>query len=416
MIDARTRLLAILGSVLLLGFIIDLVRRRKLKEEYSVLWVLTGVVVLVLAAWLELLETISDAIGAVALSSTIFFFALLFIFLLVLHFSVRISMLERRLTALIQEVALQRPRRPTSALATSAAAPGPGPVDAPRAPGARVVVVVPCFEDGPLALEAVASIEEDEPVEVVVVDDGSRGAETLAALSLLEQRGARVVRQPNGGPSVARTSGLEASTAPYVFALDSDDLLVPGALGVMVATLEAEASASFCWGDYELFGEASGRYRAPATWLPWTVTYVNPYPVASLFRREALERAGGWAGDRTPSAVSINGYEDWDLWLRCVGLRLGGVSAEQVVYRRRLHGDGRLLTGARLRHGEMYAELQRRNAGVFAARRRLLAEERPAAWKRAMYPVLFGPRAVVPLRVEAMMQRTMLRLGTGLPG
>lgn len=413
MIDTRTRLLAILGSVLLLGFIVDLVRRRKLKEEYSVLWVLTGVVVLVLAAWLELLETISNAIGAVALSSTIFFFALLFVFLLVLHFSVRISMLERRLTALIQEVALQRPRLPVRPAAREVASPL---ALEPEPSGPRVAVVVPCYEDGPLALEAVASIQEDEPCEVVVVDDGSRDAETHAALSLLEQRGAKVVRQPNGGPSVARTAGLEASSAPYVFALDSDDLLVPGALRAMVDTLDADPRASFCWGDYELFGERSGRYRAPATWLPWTLTYVNPYPVASLFRREALERAGGWAGDRTPSAVSINGYEDWDLWLRCVGLGLTGVSAEQIVYRRRLHGDGRLLTGARLRHGEMYAELQRRNHRVFAARRRLLAEERPAAWKRAVYPVLFGARSVVPLRVEAMMQRTMLRLGTGLPG
>lgn len=106
MIDARVRLIAIVGALALLVVIVDLVRRRRLKEEYSVLWVLTGTATLVLAVWNDLLRSITGAIGGVADSSTLFFFGLLFAFLLLLHFSVRVSALERRLTALIQEVGL----------------------------------------------------------------------------------------------------------------------------------------------------------------------------------------------------------------------------------------------------------------------------------------------------------------------
>ena len=106
MIDLKTRALAVLASLFLLIFVIDLVRRRKLKEEYSVLWVAAATTLLVLAAWSQLLEWITRLIGGVALSSTLFFFALVFVFFLLLHYSVRISELERRLTTLVQEIGL----------------------------------------------------------------------------------------------------------------------------------------------------------------------------------------------------------------------------------------------------------------------------------------------------------------------
>ena len=113
MIDSRTRIVAIAGALLLLFMIVDLVRRRRLKEEYSVLWVITALALLVLASWYELLEKITNAIGGVAASSTLFFFGLIFAFFMLLHFSVRVSALERRLTALVQEIGLLGVRDPT---------------------------------------------------------------------------------------------------------------------------------------------------------------------------------------------------------------------------------------------------------------------------------------------------------------
>jgi hypothetical protein len=104
--DVRIRILTIGGAFAILLMVVELVRRRKLKEEYSVLWVFTAVFILLVSIWYSLLAKVTSAIGAISPASTLFFFGLLFCLVLLLHFSVRISSLERRLTALVQEVGL----------------------------------------------------------------------------------------------------------------------------------------------------------------------------------------------------------------------------------------------------------------------------------------------------------------------
>lgn len=115
MIDTRIRIITIVGALLLLVLVLELVRRRKLKEEYSVLWVLTALVVFVLAVWYGLLSSVTDLLGLSAPASTIFFFGLIFFLLLLLHFSVRVSTLERRLTALIQDLGVNEANEPVTA-------------------------------------------------------------------------------------------------------------------------------------------------------------------------------------------------------------------------------------------------------------------------------------------------------------
>ena len=173
-----------------------------------------------------------------------------------------------------------------------------------------------------------------------------------------------------------------------MFPLDADDRLEPGALAALADALERAPTRGFAWGDYVLFGDQEGRYRSPERWLPWTLTYVNPYPVSSLIRRRRSSAPGGWR---------MRAYEDWDLWLRFAGRGLEGARVERVVYRRRLHGEARLLAGARRRHQQLYEELQRRNAErVRAPRASCAARAPPRCGSALAYPVLFGARTVVP--------------------
>jgi len=104
------KLLATAMAVGLLIFIIETVRRRKLREEYAWLWVLVGIIVLVLALWPALLKRITDLLGIELPVNTVFFFGLMFIVFINLHFSVKISLLTNQVKRLAQELAIKESR------------------------------------------------------------------------------------------------------------------------------------------------------------------------------------------------------------------------------------------------------------------------------------------------------------------
>ena len=102
----RQKLVAIvLASVMLLA-VLELVRRRKLREEYSVLWILTAVALLVLALNYRILIWTTKLIGAAVPNSTLFFGGILFVMLLCLQFSIRLSRLTYRMRNLTRRLAL----------------------------------------------------------------------------------------------------------------------------------------------------------------------------------------------------------------------------------------------------------------------------------------------------------------------
>ncbi len=102
----RQEIMAILLSVGLMVLIFELVRRRSLKEEYSWLWMLTGVTIFILAVWHGLLLSITRLIGAALPASTILFFGVFFLILINLYFSVKLSKLSNQVKELVQKSAV----------------------------------------------------------------------------------------------------------------------------------------------------------------------------------------------------------------------------------------------------------------------------------------------------------------------
>jgi glycosyltransferase involved in cell wall biosynthesis len=253
-------------------------------------------------------------------------------------------------------------------------------------PSPRIAVVVPCFNDGELAREAVSSVGTGEDVEVVVVDDGSSDPDTLAALSALTAGGITVVRQENAGLSAARMAGVAATIAPYVYNLDADDLTSPEGLRAMADRLDAEPTAALCYGDYLEFGDSEVSRLVPPTIDPYRLAYTNEYPVTAMFRRETLEALGGWRH-------LGSGYEDWRLWMALAegGWRGVHAGAGTVTFRRRLHGE-RMLDAARAEHSSLYRALRREHPGLFSqiARHRRASSLSPL--RKLLYPVLYGGR------------------------
>ncbi|MHC4474189.1 MAG: DUF2304 domain-containing protein [Planctomycetota bacterium] len=89
-------------------FILYLVRQRKLREEYSWLWLLTSVSLFALVIKYSWLQAITKIIGAVLPTSTLFVGALIFLMLLCVQFSMVISKLTNQVKNLVQENALMR--------------------------------------------------------------------------------------------------------------------------------------------------------------------------------------------------------------------------------------------------------------------------------------------------------------------
>ena len=93
-------------AVLFLALIVDMVRRRRLKIEYSWLWIATGASTVVLIWRYDWLVWLTNIIGAVSSTSTLFLLALFFLAVVNLHYSVRISEMSTRIKDLAQETAL----------------------------------------------------------------------------------------------------------------------------------------------------------------------------------------------------------------------------------------------------------------------------------------------------------------------
>jgi hypothetical protein len=99
---------AIVVSAAVLIVVIELIRRGRLKEKYSLLWLFAGTVLLVLSASRDLLEYLSRIVGIYYPPSLLFLLAFLFLLLITLHFSVIISGLSEKNKKLAQEIALLR--------------------------------------------------------------------------------------------------------------------------------------------------------------------------------------------------------------------------------------------------------------------------------------------------------------------
>lgn len=215
-----------------------------------------------------------------------------------------------------------------------------------------VSVIIPVHNRPVVLQEAVRSALQQtyRPLEIIIVDDGSSDRTGLVADDLAKAHPGmiQVIHQGNGGPGVARQSGLEHSRGEYIQFLDSDDLLLPGKFAAQVSALQGQPECQICYGrsfeeDHSLQPpHRTGPIRATGTrqarlfprllverW--WTTS-------SPLYRRVLLDRIGPWQ-------PWIN-EEDWEYDARAgaTGAPLAWVPLDVSV--RRLHmGDDHLSHG-----------------------------------------------------------------------
>jgi len=103
---ARVEIIALLGSLSLLALVVELVRRRKLSEAYSLLWLMTAVILLILSLWRGLLDVLAGLLGIFYPPTALFIVGFGFVLLILLQFSVLASRLSDENRRVIQRLAI----------------------------------------------------------------------------------------------------------------------------------------------------------------------------------------------------------------------------------------------------------------------------------------------------------------------
>jgi glycosyltransferase involved in cell wall biosynthesis len=190
-----------------------------------------------------------------------------------------------------------------------------------------VSVIVPCYNAARFLPEAIASVRRQryEPLEILVVDDGSADATPQVA----PQLGAdvRYFRKENGGVASARNVGLREARGEVIAFLDADDQWPDGKLALQLARLEAEPALDVVTGRIQYI-ELPGaehlalRFEGPDR----TVSHIHLG--AGLYRRRAFDEVGPF--DET---LRISEDADWFLHARELGLKIVVLAEVTLLYR-----------------------------------------------------------------------------------
>src|SRR4051812_34872986 len=138
-LTAQTRIVAALIALAFMVLILELIRRDRLQERYSVVWLLAGIGMLAGAAFPGLLELVANILGVRDTNVALFSVVLLLLLGLTLNFSVLMSRQADQITRLAQELALEKARaqrlngcEPTPPAARESGGTSAPPEQAPR--------------------------------------------------------------------------------------------------------------------------------------------------------------------------------------------------------------------------------------------------------------------------------------------
>ncbi|MGH7365334.1 MAG: glycosyltransferase family 2 protein [Candidatus Rokuibacteriota bacterium] len=292
-----------------------------------------------------------------------------------------------------------------------------------------VSVVIPCWNGGAYLAQAVDSVRAQSMPdwECIIVDDGSTdGTPEIAAGLTRADRRIGMTRQRRRGIGGARNRGIDLARGDYVQFLDADDAILPDKLGLQLAALRGLPGPALAYCDYANvltvdveMPPPPGPFYLPPRLDPerplahlaegWETSLSIPAHCFLLERRIFTE-LGIRFDERLPS------HEDWDCWMRVLGLgpTLRYVDQTLAVYRRRpdsVSSNRRLMRRGFLRAIDMQRRRHRHDPGlsaVLAAKRAAVgARYRDAAPGARLRRAILGGISVVGTVVPVSIRRRL---------
>lgn len=247
------------------------------------------------------------------------------------------------------------------------------PVTSRLAPGlgrdpALVSIVIPAYNYERFLPEAIDSALDQtyEPIEVVIIDDGSTDATPYVAARYADR--VRYSRTPNRGLSSARNRGAALARGELIVFLDADNRLAPSFVEDTAAALHHDRRAAFAYTQLRHFGDREGDTDKPG-WEPERLRAGNYIDAGALIHADLVRRFPFDESNRV-------GWEDWDFWLTLAehGYRGTLVDKPLVEYRRHQEAmTGRIVAVRKL---DLRAAVLRRHRRYVGRRRWWKAEER----------------------------------------
>ncbi len=182
----------------------------------------------------------------------------------------------------------------------------------------KVSVIIPVYNQAQFIDKAIESVlkQSYQNFEIIVVNDGSTDNTEAIVKGFIDFRIRYICHSDNRGISAARNTGIRASRGEYIALLDADDEFLPEKLDMQVKLLQSEPSdvGVVCAWSFNM--DKDGNYISKR-YLPRKEGYIfegllstNYMSVpALLIRRECFEKVGLFDS-------SLDGQEDWDMWIR----------------------------------------------------------------------------------------------------
>jgi glycosyltransferase involved in cell wall biosynthesis len=197
-----------------------------------------------------------------------------------------------------------------------------------------ISIIIPTYQSAQFLPQSIESIlnQTFKDFEVIVVDDGSTDSTSEVLNNYIPQ--IRVISQKNQGPSIARNTGIRASSGVFLAFLDADDFWISDKLEKQIRLLEENYELGLIFTNALILynqiskGTIFDLVTPKSGWVEKDLFQINFMPMSTiLVRRSCLERVGLFDENLPPC-------EDYDLWLRISHLYPVAFISEPLAYYR----------------------------------------------------------------------------------
>jgi glycosyltransferase involved in cell wall biosynthesis len=180
------------------------------------------------------------------------------------------------------------------------------------------------------------SLLKNPNLSFVMVDDCSQDSTSSVIRDWIEKdaRFLYVKTEANSGISCALNHGLAASSADYIFRLDSDDITEENRVSLQLEKFKSDSKIALCTGNAYLIDSLGNKIGHRQSGYGFASSKAELYYFgnsiihsSTAFRREVCNEVGRYS-------IRMTGVEDYDLWMRMVKLgKISNVNKQIIQYR-----------------------------------------------------------------------------------